>query len=65
MDNDETGHEYSALGICRCLRMLAEEAASMNLPESARTLREAIRVCERESSLGRAGSIVVSRALLN
>ena len=63
MDDNEAGHEYSALGICRCLRMLAEEAASMNLPESARTLRDAIRVCERESGLDRVG--IAARALLN
>jgi hypothetical protein len=65
MDNDETGHEYSALGICRCLRMLAEEAASMNLPESARTLRDAIRICERESGLDRARAVAAISVLLN
>ena len=63
MDNDETSHEHSALGICRCLRMLAEEAALMNLPESARTLRDAIRVCARESGLDRVATGIP--ALLN
>ena len=64
MDDNEAGHGYSALGICRCLRMLAEEAASMDLPESARTLWDAIRVCERESGLDHADTVAV-RALLN
>ena len=64
MDDNEAAHEYSALGICRCLRMLAEEAASMNLPESARTLCDAIQVCERESGLDRSG-VVAARSLLN
>lgn len=54
MDNSETGHDYSALGICRCLRMLSEEAASLNLPESVQAMRDAIRICERESGLDRA-----------
>lgn len=53
MDDDETGQEHSALGICRCLRMLAEEAAALDLPESARILRDAIRICARESGLDR------------
>lgn len=37
-------------GIVQCLRMLAEEAGSLNLTSSARAIWLAIGICEHESS---------------
>ena len=65
MDDIKAGHEYSALGICRCLRMLSEEAASLELPQSVQALREAIRICERESGLDRARAVAAVSVLIN
>ncbi len=65
MNDNETGHEYSALGICRCLRMLSEEAASLGLPDSVQAIREAIRICERETGLDRARTVAAISVLLN
>ena len=65
MDDIETGHEYSALGICRCLRMLSEEAASLGLPEATQALHDAIRICERESGLDRARAVAAVSVLIN
>lgn len=65
MDDIKTGHEYSALGISRCLRMLSEEAESLNLPESVQALHHAIRVCERESGLDRARNVAAISVLIN
>ena len=65
MDDNETGHEYSALGISRCLRMLSEEAESLALPETVQALHHAMRICERESGLDRARSVAAISVLIN
>ncbi len=65
MDDNETSHEHSALGICRCLRMLSEEAASLGLSDSVQAMREAIRICERETGLDRARAVAAISVLLN
>ncbi len=65
MDDNETGHEYSALGICRCLRMLSEEAASLGLPQSVQAMHDAIRICEAESGLDRARAVASISILIN
>ena len=49
MDEQDGALETSAIGISRCLRMLADEAESLNLVESVQAIRDAIRVCEDES----------------
>jgi len=41
--------DATARGIAQCLRMLADEAASLDLSCTARALWSAIRICERES----------------
>ncbi len=38
----------SATGIVECLRMLADEAAELQLDDTLRALREAIAVCQTE-----------------
>jgi hypothetical protein len=47
------GCHASASGIAQCLRMLADEAGSLDLPCTARALWAAIAVCEREADLRR------------
>jgi hypothetical protein len=39
----------TARGIAQCLRMLAEEAATLNLTCTVRALWAAVAICERES----------------
>lgn len=41
--------EANATGIMQCLRMLAEEAASLRLARTLAALREAIDVCAAEN----------------
>lgn len=40
----------TARGIVQCLRMLAEEASTLNLTSTVRALWSAIGICEHESS---------------
>lgn len=48
-----TSCRASESGIVQCLRMLADEAGSLDLPCTARALWAAIAVCEREADLRR------------
>ena len=55
MHDDETVTcEATATGILQCLRMLAEEAASLQLMRTLSALREAIKTCadEHDDPLG-------------
>jgi hypothetical protein len=54
-DEDATGIDPSASadGIVRCLRMLADEAAGLNLSGTLQALHRAIAVCEGEGGLPR------------
>ncbi len=47
-DLDLNGLSSSATGILECLRMLADEAAELQLDDTLRALREAIEVCQSE-----------------
>lgn len=47
-DDDSLTCEATATGILQCLRMLAEEAASLQLTRTLSALREAIRTCADE-----------------
>ncbi len=49
--DDQDSLDTSAVGISRCLRMLADEAVSLRLVECARAIQNAIRICESESSV--------------
>lgn len=53
MIDDGSAPAYMATptGILLCLRMLAEEAAEMNLGDTLAALRTAIQACEAERSL--------------
>ena len=51
MDNDDSVRaEAAATGILQCLRMLAEEAASLRLARTVVALQEAIEACESEQT---------------
>ena len=41
--------EATASGIMHCLRMLAEEAASLRLLQTVEALRQAVEICAREN----------------
>ena len=49
-DLELSGLSSSATGILECLRMLADEAAELQLGDTLRALREAIAVCQTEGS---------------
>jgi hypothetical protein len=51
-DLELSGLSSSATGILECLRMLADEAAELQLGDTLRALREAIAVCQTEGSRG-------------
>ena len=50
---DEPASEYDATarGIIQCLRMLAEEAASLGMPETLAALYSALETCRTESDV--------------
>lgn len=47
-DLELSGLSSSATGILECLRMLADEAAELQLDDTLRALREAIAICQTE-----------------
>jgi hypothetical protein len=47
-DDDPLTCEATATGILQCLRMLADEAASLQLTRTLDALREAIKTCADE-----------------
>ncbi len=47
-DEDSLSCDATATGILQCLRMLAEEAASLQLTRTLTALREAIETCVAE-----------------
>jgi hypothetical protein len=49
LDAPETDSDPTARGIVQCLRMLAEEAASLGLGRTLDALQTAISVCAAES----------------
>ena len=54
MEDDQPGLEASPSGIADCLRMLAEEAASLRLVRTLMALLETMEICQIEASgLGR------------
>jgi hypothetical protein len=48
--DNESAIAASATGIVQCLRMLAEEAASLNLRQTLEAIREAMQACAAEGS---------------
>ena len=52
----------SATGIVECLRMLADEAAELQLDDTLRALREAIAVCQTEKVRAECGEQIDYRA---
>jgi len=48
LDGPETESDPTARGIVQCLRMLAEEAASLGMARTLDALETAIRVCAAE-----------------
>lgn len=53
-DEKTESHDLSAsvTGILECLRMLAEEAAELQLDDTMRALQRAIQVCQTERKRG-------------
>lgn len=49
MQDDDITAQASASGILGCLRLLADEAASLGLDESSLAIWEAVGIAERES----------------
>lgn len=47
-DDDHLACEATATGILQCLRMLAEEAATLQMSRTLIALREAIQTCAAE-----------------
>lgn len=50
MEDDQVGPEASPNGIADCLRMLAEEAASLRLVRTLMALLETMEICQVEAS---------------
>ena len=49
MDDDAPGPEASPTGIAECIRMLAEEAASLRLVRTLLALLETLEICQVEA----------------
>lgn len=49
MDDDPTNANASATGIADCLRILAEEAASLRLVRTVMALLETVEICRLEA----------------
>ncbi len=49
-DLPEAARHATAANVLQCLTMLAEEAASLNLPRTMLALRKAIRACQAEQA---------------
>ncbi len=51
MDDEHIGPDASPSGIAECLRMLAEEAASLRLVRTLMALLETMEICQVEASV--------------
>jgi hypothetical protein len=49
-DDDRISDQATATGILHCLRMLADEAASLHMTRTLAALQEAIQTCAAERS---------------